>query len=330
MTDHHRDTLASSARELMASGTPPDEAWSLANMKEAMRLWPAAWGDELEVLIGGDFEPPKADLVVPSLGITVFREKLPNGGFCGALSVVRARIAAAGRDIVAYNDAIRRLNVLLGSHAVASWGASGLRWWCWIWGAIRGARVDPFCVEADTFSRHLGRLPQPARGRIEAALYWLREPRSHLGENRPDAVRAFASYWTAFECLVTAGCDLAPMMPSSDEAIQRAIAEVSDGETLRRAYRLVQPTLADRARHVFAEFLPGTADQLIEECFTRTPRERRLADIRNSISHGGVRAEDLDSLAILGAAEGRLRRVVWPLLHAILERGRETLGGSSS
>lgn len=287
------------AQELMASGTPFLEAWSRADMEEMLRRWPAEWGDELEVLIGGDFKPPEANLVMPSLGITVFREKQRNDAFCGALAVVRARIAVSERSLAGYNDAIRRLNILLGSHSVAAWGASGLAWWCWLWGVIGGgSRIEPFGTIADPLNRCLDRLPARTRPRVEAALYWLREPRGHLGEkSRPDAVRCFLSYWTAFECLVSAGCDLVPMPPTPDEDVRQAISSLSgDGlsvEALRRAYRLAEPALPDRARHVFREFLPGTAERLIEECFTVSPSDRRLAVIRNSISHGGAKPEGL-------------------------------------
>lgn len=317
--------LVSRARELIALGTPTHDAWSLAQMEDHLRRWPTEWGNELEVLIGGDFESPEADLILPALGIKVFKAKTPNDVFCGALSVVRARIAVPERSLAGYNDAIRRLNILLGSQAMASWGASGLAWWCALWGMIRSARSERLGTAADPLNRRLDSLPAGARSRVKAALYWIREPRAHLGENRPDAVRAFASYWTAFECLISAACQLVPMPPASDEAIREAIASLVGGSTsqadaLRRAYRLVEPTLADRARHVFTEFLPNMADNLIEECFTASPTDRRLAAIRNSISHGGVKPEDLDALAALEPAEARLRRVVWPLLEAILQR----------
>jgi hypothetical protein len=314
----------------MSRDIPPEFAWAQAEMEEAVSRWPTEWGNRLEVLVGGDFELPKADVHVPELRITVYTGNVSAEVFGAAPAVVRVHIEVDERNLAGYNSAIERLNVLLGSQSVASWGAAGLAWWCWLRGVIRsGGRRERFGDTADLLERRLALLKN-GRSHVDAALYWLREPRTHMGERtRPDAVRAFTSYWTALECLVAAACDMAPLPQPSVQEIKSAVAAISAddprtllADKLYTAHALLRPSLRERACHAFRQFVPEEADTLIEECFTRQPSERRLSRIRNRIAHGAIKPEDLNSLAIVEPAEGRLRgHVVWPLLMGLLTRG---------
>ncbi|MBK6769376.1 MAG: hypothetical protein IPG72_10305 [Ardenticatenales bacterium] len=281
------------------------------------------------MLVGGDFLPPGSDLVHKELRITVYSQPLRNTTVFGrALCVLRVRISVTTHSVRDYSDAIRRLNVLLGSQAVASWGASGIVWWCALTGMIKGSRAEPFGSDAATFVELLYRLPEQTKHRVEAALYWMREPRSHLGEGyRLDTVRAFTSYWTAFECLVAAACELVPLSKPSVEAISALAAKIwnpdrseVDREALDRAYRMASPGFPVQARHALRTFVPNDADRAIIECFEHTDERLRLHRIRNSISHGGARAEDLIAEAHLAPREAELRRVVWGLLSGLLNK----------
>ena len=62
------------------------------------------------------------------------------------------------------------------------------------------------------------------RQRIDAALYWLREPRNpHLQMYRSDLLRRYSAYWNAFECLVEAINILQPRQKLSKTEKQRSI-----------------------------------------------------------------------------------------------------------
>jgi hypothetical protein len=58
-------------QELVASGIREGHARGLAQLEMRIAKWPSGWGDDLMVVIYGDFAPPHAELDFPDLGITI-------------------------------------------------------------------------------------------------------------------------------------------------------------------------------------------------------------------------------------------------------------------
>jgi hypothetical protein len=63
--------LMERAAELQKAGLSHWVALDRAYREYLIAHWPPAWGDDLKVLIFGDFDAPDHDLDCPSLGITV-------------------------------------------------------------------------------------------------------------------------------------------------------------------------------------------------------------------------------------------------------------------
>src|SRR5262245_8309111 len=63
---------------LQGQGLSRAVAIGTAELESRIAQWPSDWGDDLCVLIYGDFDPPPHDLHYPSVGITIEAEKLTN------------------------------------------------------------------------------------------------------------------------------------------------------------------------------------------------------------------------------------------------------------
>jgi hypothetical protein len=59
------------AKELQATGMTRGVAVSTAMLEERIARWPPEWGNELQILIYGDFQPPPSSLHFPELKITI-------------------------------------------------------------------------------------------------------------------------------------------------------------------------------------------------------------------------------------------------------------------
>jgi hypothetical protein len=64
--------------ELKQQGFDHLQASGRAFLERRIQDWPRAWGDNLRILIYGEFNPPANDMEFPSLGITVYHEKVEN------------------------------------------------------------------------------------------------------------------------------------------------------------------------------------------------------------------------------------------------------------
>jgi len=117
-------------KELQGEGMPWSVARSTAEIEHRIALWPAAWGDDLCVLIYGDFDPPPHELRYPSVGITIEPEKLTNTIIKSALCVLQARVQVREKTLAVILDAAVRLNTFLGVWTAIDWGNRGLGWWC--------------------------------------------------------------------------------------------------------------------------------------------------------------------------------------------------------
>jgi len=60
---------------------------------------------------------------------------------------------------------------------------------------------------------------------------------------------------------------------------------------------VINPGLKAKATHAIKVCFGESADYFINECFDREDRINRLYDIRNSINHGEVKAEDPQELS---------------------------------
>ena len=111
-----------------------------------------------------------------------------------------------GKTVSSLIEAARRINIFLGSYTLVEWGNSSCGWWSWVTHGTGGGVVTnlahkdlPKAVEG------ILSLPDPARRRVDAALFWIREPHNALQNfYRSDLLRVYAAYWNAFECLVEA------------------------------------------------------------------------------------------------------------------------------
>jgi hypothetical protein len=58
MTEGFPDRMFARARELQGNGLDWLQANGIAWLEERIRQWPQAWGDDLRVLLYGDFKVP--------------------------------------------------------------------------------------------------------------------------------------------------------------------------------------------------------------------------------------------------------------------------------
>ena len=218
------EAIRQRALELRAEGLDFGRAWNTAWLEHRVQEWPADWGDDLQVLIYGDFEAPKHTLQFPTLGISIHPEKVENSVIKFARCVLKASVKVEKKSVPALLNATRRVNVLLGSWTLVTWGNSPIRWWSWVthdWGS---GVIDPlYSEELEQAIKGVLELPEQVQRRIEAALYWIREPKSLLMEPTQDLLRVYFGYWNAFECLVDAWTTIRPQAKLSKAKKQQQI-----------------------------------------------------------------------------------------------------------
>ena len=81
--------------------------------KQICEDWPTTWGDDFQILIYGDFDPPEQMLRFPELGITVQPEKLENTVIRSAGACSKRNVEISEKTLPAILDATRRINILL-------------------------------------------------------------------------------------------------------------------------------------------------------------------------------------------------------------------------
>lgn len=316
------------AKELQSDGYEWLRAYGRAWLEHKITQWPTTWGHDLHILIYGDFEPLKSDLHFESLGITVHSERRTDTVIGCNNCVLDATVRIKEKSMDALVDASRRINVLLGTWTLITWGNSAIRWWSWITHEIGGAIVEP--PPHDDLQRAVNsvlRLPPPVRQKVDAALYWLREPRNLMREfHRRDLLRIYSAYWNAFECLVEAVNILRPRPKVSksekrkriDEFLSQRSDKLTPGD-IEQCYReIVNPGLVDNASHALRECFGMAADKYIDECFRLTNTDDRLYNIRNAINHGEIDAENIDELLRIEARLTRLWLIVWGIFGRIV------------
>ena len=169
-------------RQLEAEGLERSSASRVANFEERLEsCWQETWGDELPFLIYGDFQPPEAEIRFEELGITLYREdmhkKWQNDTAVRGSCVLNAVVRIRHRNMEGILDAIRRINVLLGTFILIGWGNGSCNWWSWVVHSESSAALPKISFEEwHAAIASIGRLPAAVRRRLEAALYWIREP----------------------------------------------------------------------------------------------------------------------------------------------------------
>jgi hypothetical protein len=320
--DRFFSLLRQKTEDLVTSGIRDGHARGLAQLEMRIAQWPSGWGDDLLVLIYGDFNAPPAELDFPDLGITIEPEKVTTSFIKSALCVLKARVRIPEKSVKALVDAAARINTLLGVLAVQNWGNSGSGWWSHVThGSMGGVmpKLEPDRVQKVVEA--LGTLPPPVARTVRSALYWIREPRQLVMEgHRSDVLRVYAGYWNAFECLVEAVCLLRPQ-PKLGRAEKQAgidafVAERKgklDAAAISECYKaFVDPGFVAKASHALKVCFSERADQYIVECFRMKPEQDRLYNIRNAINHG-----DVDNPSELLRVEDRHSRL-WMIVFGML------------
>ncbi|MCH8879808.1 MAG: hypothetical protein IID34_07995 [Planctomycetes bacterium] len=326
--DQFMASLNKRAAELQETGLSRWVAFGTAQLEARIASWPKKWGDDLEVLIYGDFDAPNHDLDYPALGITVEAGKRTNTIIKTALCVVSARVKVREKSMSAVLDAVTRLNTFLGIWTIIDWGNRGIGWWCHLTHGTMAGAGGPFTKDGiEEALAGIERLRPEVKRKIREALYWIREPKQMMLESfKNNILRVYAGYWNAFECLVEAVCLLHPQSKMKKQekldGISHFIAHRQgklDVSSLGECYRLfVDPGFPAKASHALRSCCPDRADGYIKECFRAKPDQERLYAVRNAINHGDV---DSDSLQEMIRVEDKLRRlkmIVFAMLGCLI------------
>lgn len=116
------DLMEKRERQLVNEGLDWGRARGRASLEFRIREWPSGWGDDLQIVIYGDFEPPKSDLHIQPLGITIHPGKLENTVISSGRCVLKATVKIKEKSVPALKDAMGRINVLLGAWTLVTWG----------------------------------------------------------------------------------------------------------------------------------------------------------------------------------------------------------------
>jgi len=321
MTESFPERMFARAQDLKNEGMDWALAHGVAWLEERVLRWPPAWGDDLHVVIYGDFEAPSSNLTYPSLGITVHCEKQEKTIVRDARTVLEATVKVKEKSVPALIDAARRINLLLGAYTLHEWGNAGCGWWSWLTHASGGGVLTK--LTHDGIERSIAailKLPAEVRRKLEAALFWVREPRNLLLQSyRPDVLRVYSSYWNAFECLVEAvdilkprpGLTKSEKQAQIDEFVRQRDRKLTAEDIQDCYHSVVNPGFVEKASHALSECFGTEGERYAEECFRLPNRPDRLYDIRNAINHGEIDAENPNELLRVEARLRRLWMMVW-------------------
>jgi ribosomal protein S9 len=315
-------------QDLQAAGMPEGRARGTAMLEHRIAQWPPEWGDELRIIIYGDFRSPETDLQFADLGIVVEAGAVKESIARSAMCVLKARVTISEKTIAGLVDAGARINTLLGVLVAVDWGNAGSGWWCHVTHGSMAGLMLAFDQEAIAKAVTAVKNLQPdVRRKVTSALHWIREPRQMMMEGyRSDVLRVYAGYWNAFECLVEAVCILRPQPKLSrkekQDRIDQFVADHDgklDPASIGECYRsYVDPGFVAKASHALTQCFAERADGYISECFRTKPEQDRLYSIRNAINHGDIEAENLQELIRVEDKHQRLWMIVFGMLGQII------------
>jgi hypothetical protein len=311
--------------------------WTQAFGKTLLELrigaWPSGWGDDLHILIYGDFEPPSEDIHLPELGITINHVNNENTVIKSARCVLEAVVTIEDKSPESLIDASRRINILLGAWTLFKLGDSAIGWWSYVTHGTTCGVLHK--LEADNnldriLTRILNIPNKTVREKVEAALYWMREPRNLLlNSYRSDLLRIYSAYWNAFECLVDAVNEIKPEPKVSKSAKEMQINEFITtikarngkltSEDIIECYgKIINPGFKAKASHALIVCFPKDAARFINECFDIPEKSNRLYKIRNAIDHGDIDAENPEELYRVGLRLTLLDTIVRYMFRQII------------
>jgi hypothetical protein len=296
--------------EFESQGMDFEHASRHAWLETRIQNWPAAWGNDLHILIYGDFEPLTQPLAIPSLGITVEPGHVDGTVIKTARTVQQGAVRVLEKSVAGLSDAARRINILLGVWTLQNFANGTIKWWSWVTHDAQSAVQPVLSTDVDGPANTILALPGPTRRRFNSALYWIREPHSLLHEfPRADRIRQFAAFWNAFECLVDAVNEVIPKLKLSPAAkkaeVDKFFSDLRHPPTpgdVQRCYReIVDPGFVGRANNALDVCFPEGAESWKHECFRRPDEHNQLYNVRNAINHGELEAEDPAEIARLDA-----------------------------
>ena len=322
------ETMHQRMLALREEGLESIRASRISMLEYLISQWPTGWGKDLQILIYGDFRSPERQLDFPSLGITIYPEQIENSVVSHAMCVLKAIVDIKEKNVPSLIDAFKRINVLLGSWTLATWGNSPIKWWSHLTHDTSGAILDQLDHQ-DLGSAVEGvlKLPDNVRRKVDAALYWIREPRNLLLDSpRTEILRLHSAYWNAFECLVYAVNMLHPSIETTklekQQRIDEYFAEHTDKPTaqdIEWCYRhIVNPGFRSPASHALQVCFDSNSVKYIEECFNLLPERDRLYNIRNAINHGEVDAENPEELIRIESRFSKLFLIVFGMFGRLI------------
>jgi hypothetical protein len=238
------------------------------------------------------------------------------------MTVVEAIVKVSEKSVPALIDAARRINLLLGIYTLRAEYQGVYGWWSWVTHDIGGSGMPKLAHDGieRSITAVLG-LRVEVRRKVEAAMLWVRVPHNlSLEAYRSDVLRAYSSYWNAFECLVEAVDILRPRPTPSrlekqaqiDGFMQQCGGRPTAADIQKCYQDIVNSGFVGKASYVLKEcFGSYYGDRYAEECFRLSPRRERLYDIRNAINHGDIEAKNPNELLRVQARLGCLQRIVW-------------------
>lgn len=289
------------AKELENTGLDWLHAHDIADLERKIRDWPEKWEDDFVVLIFGDFEPLTEKLTIENLRITISPEVLENTVIKNVRTVHRATVKVCDKSIESVIDAVRRINVFLGTFVLVTWCNSYCGWWSYITHGPGGGVLTKLSHE-DLYRAIDGvvSMNPDIRQKVDSALYWLREPKNSMFNYRLDLLRIYAAYWNAFECLVDAVNIAKPKPKITKDKKQELLDKLFEKNNRRISAKFIQdayinivnPGLKQKAEHALNVCFGDFAQHYMDECFNIEDKNNRLYDIRNAINHGEVDAEN--------------------------------------
>ena len=139
-------------------------------------------------------------------------------------------------------------------------------------------------------------------------------------------MRVYSSYWNAFECLVDAVNILRPRKKITRQEKQEIIDQIVASNAGKITPALIETCyksvinlgFVSKAKHALKVCFEEEADEYINECFQLKQKKDRLYEIRNSINHGSVDAENPNELIRISSRRGKLWMIVWRIFGRLI------------
>ena len=316
-------------KELEKSGLDWFHASGIADIEQKINNWPEKWGNDFVALIYGDFEPLTEKLTIENLGITISPEVLKNTVVKNERTVHRATVSIHDKSIDSIVDAVRRINIFIGTFTLLTWCNSYCNWWSHIThNSSSGGVKTTLSQEGQKRAIDGVIFMKPEiRKKVDYALYWLREPKNSMFNwHRLDLMRYYAAYWNAFECLVDA-VNIAVPKPKKTKFEKQELLDMlfEDNDKnvspkfIQDAYiNIVNPGLKQKAEQALKTCFGDLANHYIDECFNLENKNNRLYNIRNAINHGEIDAENPEEQARIQSRLSKLRIMILGMFGRIV------------